>query len=154
MTTETPNTSSASVDSEAIRQLAGLLDETGLTEIEYETDSVRIRVAKGGGMVSYAAPVAAAPVAAAAPAASAAAPENHPGTVAAPMVGVVYLSPEPGAGAFVAAGQTVTEGQTLLLIEAMKTFNPVRAPRSGTLKSLLVADAQAVEYGEPLAIIE
>lgn len=153
MSTETPNTSSASVDSEAIRQLAGLLDETGLTEIEYETDSVRIRVAKGGGMVSYAAPAAAAP-AAAAPAASAPAPENHPGTVAAPMVGVVYLSPEPGAGAFVAAGQTVTEGQTLLLIEAMKTFNPVRAPRSGTLKSLLVADAQAVEYGEPLAIIE
>jgi acetyl-CoA carboxylase biotin carboxyl carrier protein len=153
MSTKTPKTSSAGVDSDAIRQLAGLLDETGLTEIEYETESVRIRVAKGGGMVSYAAPAAAV----AAPAvAVAAAPtvENHPGTVKAPMVGVTYLSPEPGSAAFVTVGQSVTEGQTLMLIEAMKTFNPVRAPRSGTLTALLVADSQPVEYGEPLAIIE
>lgn len=152
MSKDTAKTVNSGIDSEAIRQLAGLLDETGLNEIEYETESVRIRVAKGGGMVSYAAPaaVAAAPAAVAAPAAAA----EHPGTLKAPMVGVAYLSPEPGAAVFVTAGQTVTEGQTLMLIEAMKTFNPVRAPRSGKLTALLVADAQPVEFGQPLAIIE
>lgn len=144
----------SNVDSAAIRELAGLLDETGLTEIEYETESVRIRVAKGGAPVqaTVAAPVAA--PAAAAPAAAAPAPAEHAGAVKAPMVGVAYLSPEPGAANFIQAGQSVTEGQTLMLIEAMKTFNPVRAPRSGKVTSILVSDAQPVEYGEPLVIIE
>lgn len=148
-------TKNTSIDSEAIRQLACLLDETGLNEIEYESESVRIRVAKGGGMVSYAAPAAAPVAAAPAAAAAASAPAaDHPGTLKAPMVGMAYLSPEPGAAVFVTAGQMVSEGQTLMLIEAMKTFNPVRAPRSGKLTALLVADAQPVEFGQPLAIIE
>lgn len=154
MSKDTTKNISTGIDSDAIRQLAGLLDETGLNEIEYESESVRIRVAKGGGMVSYAAPAAAAaPVATAAPAPAATA-GDHPGAVKAPMVGVTYLSPEPGASAFVSAGQTVTEGQTLMLIEAMKTFNPVRAPRSGKLSSILVTDGQPVEFGQPLVIIE
>lgn len=144
-----------SIDSEAIRQLATLLGETGLNEIEYETESLRIRVAKGAAVAHVAAApaVAAAPVAAAAPAAPADA-AKHPGAVKAPMVGVVYMSPEPGAAAFITVGATVTEGQTLLLIEAMKTFNPVKAPRSGKIAAILVDDSQPVEYGEPLVVIE
>lgn len=144
-----------SIDSEAIRQLATLLGETGLNEIEYETESLRIRVAKGAAVAHVAAApaVAAAPVAAAAPAAPADA-AKHPGAVKAPMVGVVYMSSEPGAAAFITVGATVTEGQTLLLIEAMKTFNPVKAPRSGKIAAILVDDSQPVEYGEPLVVIE
>lgn len=143
-----------SIDSEAIRQLATLLGETGLNEIEYETESLRIRVAKGAAVAHVAAApaVAAAPVAAA-PAAPADA-AKHPGAVKAPMVGVVYMSSEPGAAAFITVGATVTEGQTLLLIEAMKTFNPVKAPRSGKIAAILVDDSQPVEYGEPLVVIE
>lgn len=144
-----------SIDAEAIRQLASLLDETGLNEIEYDTGSFRVRLSRGGAVV-HAAPAAvaapAAPVAAAAPAVAAGG--DHPGAVKAPMVGVTYLSPEPGAAPFVQPGQTVSEGQTLMLIEAMKTFNPVRAPRSGKVTAMLVTDGQPVEFGEPLAIIE
>lgn len=143
------------VNSAAIRELAGLLDETGLTEIEYETEAVRIRVAKGAVAVQATAPAAAAAPAAAPAASAPAAPDvAHAGTVHAPMVGVAYLSNEPGGAPFVQAGQTVAEGDTLMLIEAMKTFNPVRAPRSGKVASLLVSDADPVEYGQPLAIIE
>lgn len=142
-----------SIDSEAIRQLAILLEETGLTEIEYESGGMRLRVAKGGTMVTHAAPAVAA-VAAPVAGAPVAAAADHPGTVKAPMVGVAYLSNEPGAPPMVQVGQTVSEGQTLMLIEAMKTFNPVRAPRAGKVTALLVSDAQPVEYGEPLAIIE
>lgn len=144
-----------SIDSDAIRQLATLLGETGLNEIEYETESLRIRVAKGAPVAHVAAApaaVAAAP-AVAAPAAPADA-AKHPGAVKAPMVGVVYMSPEPGAAAFITVGATVTEGQTLLLIEAMKTFNPVKAPRSGKIAAILVDDSQPVEYGEPMVVIE
>jgi acetyl-CoA carboxylase biotin carboxyl carrier protein len=142
-----------SIDADAIRQLASLLDETGLNEIEYDTGSFRVRLSRGAA-VTYAAPAPghAAPAAAAAAAPATAA--EHPGAVKAPMVGVTYTSPEPGSAPFVQVGQTVTEGQTLLLIEAMKTFNPVRAPRSGKLSAILVTDGQPVEYGEPLAIIE
>lgn len=147
------------IDSELVRSLAHLLDETNLTEIEYDTGSVRIRVARQGlpMAVHHAAPammpaVAAAP--AAQPAAMADDAANHPGAVTSPMVGVAYMSPEPGAAKFVEVGQTVSEGQTLMLIEAMKTFNPIRAPRGGKLTRLLVNDGQPVEYGEPLAIIE
>ncbi|MBB4264972.1 acetyl-CoA carboxylase biotin carboxyl carrier protein [Roseospira visakhapatnamensis] len=143
---------STPIDTDAVRALADLLGETGLTEIEYDTGEVRLRVAKSV-TVTATAPVAAP---APAPTASAAADtvEAHPGTVASPMVGVVYLAPEPGAPNFVAVGDTVAEGATLLLIEAMKTFNPVRAPRAGRVSAILVNDATPVEYGEPLFVIE
>lgn len=147
--------SKTSIDADAIRQLASLLDETGLNEIEYDTGSFRVRLSRGAA-VTYAAPAPghAAPAAAVAGAVAPATAAEHPGAVKAPMVGVTYTSPEPGAAPFVQVGQTVTEGQTLLLIEAMKTFNPVRAPRSGKVSAILVTDGQPVEYGEPLAIIE
>lgn len=148
------------IDSELVRSLAHLLDETNLTEIEYDTGTVRIRVARQGipmavhHTAAVPAPVAAAPtgVAAAAPALEDL--SKHPGAVNSPMVGVAYMAPEPGAARFVDVGQTVSEGQTLMLIEAMKTFNPIRAPRSGKLTQLLVTDGQPVEFGEALAIIE
>lgn len=143
-----------SIDADAIRQLASLLDETGLNEIEYDTGSFRVRLSRGAAVVHAAAPAAAPAAAVAAPVAAAASSGEHPGAVKAPMVGVTYLAGEPGAAPFVQPGQTVTEGQTLMLIEAMKTFNPVRAPRSGKLTAVLVTDGQPVEYGEPLAIIE
>lgn len=153
-------TSKPTIDSAAVRDLAALLDETGLTEIEYETESVRIRVARGisGQQVYAQAPAATAAMPA--PAAGAAAPAavedvaKHPGAVLSPMVGVVYTSAEPGAAPFVSEGAKVAEGQTLFLIEAMKTFNPVRAPRGGTVTRIFADNAQAVEYGEPLCIIE
>jgi len=152
----------APFDSELVRSLAALLDETNLSEIEYETQGTRVRVARqiSFGAPVYGAPVVTAPVAAApAPAAAAAPavaadPASHPGAVTSPMVGVAYLSQEPGAPKFVSIGDKVSEGQTLLLIEAMKTYNPIRAPKSGTLKQMLVEDGQPVEYGEALAIIE
>lgn len=146
-----------SIDSELVRSLAHLLDETNLTEIEYDTGSVRIRVARQGlPMAVHHAVPAAVPAVAAAPVAQQAATDDasHPGAVTSPMVGVSYLAPEPGAAKFVEVGQTVSEGQTLMLIEAMKTFNPIRAPRAGKLVRFLVTDGQPVEFGEPLAIIE
>ncbi|MBB2204045.1 acetyl-CoA carboxylase biotin carboxyl carrier protein [Gluconacetobacter takamatsuzukensis] len=144
------------VDADAIRALAEILTETGLTEIEIAEKDNRIRVARAApGMVHAvpaAAPLAAAPV----PAASAAPadPAKHPGAVTSPMVGVAYLTPDPSAPPFVTEGQSVTAGQTLMLIEAMKTFNQIKAPRAGTLKKLLVASGDPVEFGEVLAIIE
>jgi acetyl-CoA carboxylase biotin carboxyl carrier protein len=145
-----------SIDSELVRSLAHLLDETNLTEIEYDTGSLRIRVARQGTPVHVAhapaAAVAAAPVAQ--PAAAGEDLSKHPGAVTSPMVGVTYLAPEPGAAKFIEVGQTVSEGQTLMLIEAMKTFNPIRAPRGGKVTRILVTDGQPVEFGEPLAIIE
>lgn len=141
------------IDSELVRSLAHLLDETNLTEIEYDTGSIRIRVARQGTVVHHAAPaVAAAPVAQ--PAATVDDAASHPGAVTSPMVGVTYLAPEPGAAKFIEVGQSVSEGQTLMLIEAMKTFNPIRAPRGGKVTRLLVTDGQPVEFGEPLVIIE
>jgi acetyl-CoA carboxylase biotin carboxyl carrier protein len=150
------------IDSEMVRQLAGILNDTGLTEIEYESGGTRIRVARtqqqtvfaGGAPVAYApapAPASAAPGAAAPAPAD---PGSHPGAVKAPMVGVAYLSPEPGAPAFIKVGDQVSEGQTLVLIEAMKTFNPVKAPRAGRVAQILVENGAPVEYGEPLVIIE
>jgi acetyl-CoA carboxylase biotin carboxyl carrier protein len=125
-------------DAEAIRVLAGILTETGLTEIEIGDKDYRLRVARAP------ATVAAAPVA----------DTNHPGAVNSPMVGVVYLSAEPGTPNYVTVGQTVTIGQTLLLIEAMKTFNQIKAPRAGTVTRILVQAGVPVEFGEPLLIIE
>ncbi|MFD2262334.1 acetyl-CoA carboxylase biotin carboxyl carrier protein [Lacibacterium aquatile] len=147
---------------ELIRNLAGLLDETKLTEIEFERDKVRIRVARTPGAVSVAAPVAmAAPVAAPAPVAAAPAvglptsdPASHPGAVTSPMVGTVYHAPDPNSPAFIKVGDKVTQGQTLLIIEAMKVMNPFASPRSGTVKDIIVRDSQPVEFGEVLLIIE
>ncbi len=145
------------IDAEAIRALAEILVETGLTEIEIAEKDSRIRVARQPAPVAAAVPVAAqtVPLAAAAPPAPTELDlAQHPGAVKSPMVGIVYLSPEPGAPPFVAAGQTVSAGQTLLLIEAMKTFNQIKAPRSGTLSRILVATGVPVEYGEVLMVID
>lgn len=140
------------VELELVRQLAAMLDETNLTEIEVHDGERAIRVARGGTAVTT---VAAAPAAAAAPvAAPAAAPAEHPGTVKSPMVGTAYLSPEPGAANYVEPGASVKEGDTLLIVEAMKVMNPIIAPKAGTVKSILVGNEQPVEYDQPLVIIE
>lgn len=145
------------VDGDAIRALAALLDETGLSEIEIAEKEHRIRVARAAPPLAQAVP---APAAAASSSNSVTATStpasaaDHPGTVKSPMVGVVYLSPDPSAPPFVQVGQSVTEGQTLLLIEAMKTFNQVKAPRAGKVLRVLISNGDPVEFGEPLAIIE
>jgi acetyl-CoA carboxylase biotin carboxyl carrier protein len=153
--------SSKNDDSALIRELALLLDETSLTEIEIERAGLRVRVARN---VSVAAsmPAAFMPAAAAVPAAVGAAasggamadPAKHPGAVPSPMVGTAYWSPEPGAKPFVEVGTKVSAGQTLLIIEAMKTMNQIPSPRAGTVTQILVEDGQPVEFGEPLMIIE
>lgn len=145
-------TTKKKIDADLVREMAALLEETGLVEIEYEDEDFKLRVARG--VVSGPA-AAAAPVAVAAPvAAEDSRPAADPGAVASPMVGTVFMSPEPGAEPFVRAGDMVTEGDTLLLLEAMKTFNEVRAPRSGKIVRILVADGTPVEYGEPLLILQ
>jgi acetyl-CoA carboxylase biotin carboxyl carrier protein len=144
-------------DAEAIRTLAAILTETGLTEIEIAEKDSRIRVVRAAPQAATAiAPVPVAPAAAAAAAAVAAEPDeaSHPGAVVSPMGGVAYLSPEPGAPPFTTVGQSVTAGQTLLLIEAMKTFNQIRAPKAGTVARILIANSTPVEYGEVLLILE
>ena len=149
-------------DSALIRELALLLDETSLTEIEIERAGLRVRVARNisiaAAMPASMAPVAHAPVAAAPGAAPASAPgadfANHPGVVPSPMVGTAYFAPEPGAKPFIEVGTRVTAGQTLLIIEAMKTMNQIPSPRDGTVTQILVEDGQPVEFGEPLVIIE
>jgi len=158
MTDKKKTEKSSSVDEELIRDLADLLIETGLTEIEIERKDLRVRVARGATGLAVTAPAAApqAPSAtapAAAPA-SGSAPSDHPGTVTSPMVGTVYMAPEPGAPAFVEIGSSVREGQTVLIIEAMKTMNHIPAPRSGKVTAILVEDSQPVEFGEPLVVIE
>jgi acetyl-CoA carboxylase biotin carboxyl carrier protein len=150
------------IDTGLIRQLAELLSENDLSEIEVEDGDRRIAVKRNLAPTPAAfAPPPAAPAAAQAsppaPAAAAAAeenPANHPGAVKSPMVGTVYLSPEPGAPPFVAPGVRVEEGDTLLVIEAMKVMNPIQAPRAGTVKRVCVQDAQPVEFDQPLVIIE
>ena len=143
------------IDAEAIRALSDLLAETGLTEIEIEQNGARIRVARAGVMAAIAAtaPVVSAP----APAAStpAAAPSSGPqaGAVSSPMVGTVYTAPEPGKPPFVKVGQQVKEGDTLFIVEAMKTMNPIPAPRSGTIKEISVENGSPVEFGQTLLIL-
>lgn len=152
-----------------IEALAKLLQENDLTELEVmrdfgENDSLNVRVSRAKEVVTQMAPIASpAPVAAAAPAAAPAAseapatsddPASHPGAVPSPMVGTAYLQPEPGAPSFVSVGDKVTEGQTLLIVEAMKTMNQIPAPRAGTVKRILVEDGAPVEFGAPLMIIE
>ena len=141
------------IDEALLRKLAQLLNETGLTEIEYENNGQRIRVNRGGGpTVIAAAPVAAAPTAGGA--ATPAAPAGPPaGAVTSPMVGTAYLAPEPGAESFVKVGDKVKKGQTLLIIEAMKVMNPIPAPEAGTVEAILINDGQPVEYGEPLLVL-
>ena len=149
------------VDIDLVRQLAELLDVTKLTEIEVEDGERRIRVAREViAQTIAAAPIAAPMVAAAAPVAASAAPAVVDGTPAAanaiksPMVGTAYLSPEPGAKAFVAVGDQVKAGQTLLIIEAMKVMNPITAPAAGTVKALLIDNGQPVEFDQPLVVVE
>ena len=145
----------ADIDADAIRKLAKLLDETGLNEIEYGNDGWTLRVSKGGGsVVAAAAPVASAPPPAAAPASSGGEARDLSGAVTSPMVGVAYLAPDPDSPDFVKVGDQVKEGQTLALIEAMKVFNQINAPKAGTVKEILVESGTPVEFGEPLMIIE
>ena len=151
--------SKSTVDQALIRELASLLKETELTEIEVEQNGLRLRIARQIQAVSYQAPMpmAAAPAAPSAPAAAGPAEGDltkHPGVVLSPMVGTVYVAPEPNAPTFVKVGDTVKEGQTLLIIEAMKTMNQIASPRAGRVTRILVQNAHPVEYGEPLLIIE
>ncbi|KRR22501.1 acetyl-CoA carboxylase biotin carboxyl carrier protein [Bradyrhizobium retamae] len=145
-------------DSALIRELALLLDETSLTEIEIERAGLRVRVARNISVSAampasfQPAPAAAAPIAAGGAAAADLA--KHPGVVPSPMVGTAYWAPEPGAKPFIEVGTKVSAGQTLLIIEAMKTMNQIPSPRAGTVTQILVEDGQPVEFGEPLVIIE
>jgi acetyl-CoA carboxylase biotin carboxyl carrier protein len=145
------------IDGDLVRKLAGLLDETGLTEIEFAEGEKRIRVTKGGTAPAFytQAPAGAAP----APAAAATPPaalgvSSHPGALTSPMVGTAYVSSEPGGPPFVRVGDTVKAGQTVLIIEAMKVMNPIKAPKAGMIAQVLVGDAQPVEFGEVLMTIE
>ncbi|WP_293906268.1 acetyl-CoA carboxylase biotin carboxyl carrier protein [Phenylobacterium sp.] len=156
----TPKAPADPIDSRLVRKLADILTETGLSEIEVEHNGLKVRVAKtltAAPTMHYAPPPMAAPQAA--PAAPMAAAPSTPARAAgdevkSPMVGTVYLQPNPGSPAFVKVGDTVEAGQTLFIIEAMKTMNPIPAPRAGKLVEILIEDAQPVEFGEPLAIIE
>ena len=148
---------------ELVKALANILDDAGLAELEYETDDVAIRLSRvsGAAPVAAVAPVAA-PAAVAAPTAAPAAQSAegaaglsaHPGAVLSPMVGTAYISPEPGAPAFVEEGNTVKKGQTLLIVEAMKVMNPITAPQDGTVSKIMVKNAQPIEFGEVLVVIE
>lgn len=152
------------IDKDAIRELAELLNETDLTEIEVAENDKVIRISRGGLTVAHAAPVAAMPAAntfSPDPAAPGQAttqqntsPMNHPGAVASPMVGTVYMASEPGAAPFIAKGSNVNVGDTLLIVEAMKVMNPIKAEKSGVVTQIFVEDAQPVEFGEILLVIE
>lgn len=158
-----PTTRTQATESKLIRELAEILNDTDLNEIELKKGDLKIRVSKGGTTVmatSYAQPAAApAPAAAVAPSIETVASEKpadasaHPGAVKSPMVGTAYIRPSPDADPFVKVGDTVKEGDTIMLVEAMKTFNPITAPRSGKISELLVEDAQPVEFGEALFIL-
>jgi|TARA_R110002126_G_scaffold222550_4_gene367679 acetyl-CoA carboxylase biotin carboxyl carrier protein len=140
------------IDSKLVRKLAALLEETGLGELEYATDDWRIRVARPA--VQQVASVAAAPVSAPIAPSADAAPADIAGAVNSPMVGTAYLGPDPDSAPFVSVGTRVTEGQTLMIIEAMKVMNPIPAPRAGTVKDILVQNGQPIEFGQPLIVIE
>ena len=152
----------SAIDTRLVRKLAGILTATGLTEIEVEKGGLRIKVARQAGQIVTAAPAAqithapaTAPATAPAPAAAPAAPAAASGEqVKSPMVGTAYLAGQPGAEPFVKVGDKVTAGQTILIVEAMKTMNPIPAPRAGTVVQVLVTDGQPVQYGEPLLVLE
>ena len=150
----TPKAPADPIDARLVRRLADILTETGLTEIEIEHDGLKVRVAR-----NLAAPAAVQYAAAAVPPPAAAAPAEAPKITAgeivkSPMVGTVYLQPNPDSPAFVKVGDMVQAGQTLFIVEAMKTMNPIPAPKSGRLLEILIGDAQPVEFGEPLAVID
>jgi len=154
-------TASAHSETKLVQELADILDKSGLAELEYETDAVAIRLSRvtGATPVMAAAPAVSAPAAAAptpAPAepAPVANPADHKGAVTSPMVGTVYTAPEPGAAEFVSEGDTVKAGQTLFIVEAMKVMNPITAPTAGKVTKIFVQNAQPIEFGEALAIIE
>jgi len=160
-----PTTRAQAPETKLVRELAKILNDTDLAEIEMKKGDLKIRVSKSSGTVVQAAMPAqmAMPAAAPAPAAAAAsAPaesasddmSNHPGTVKSPMVGTAYVRPSPDADPFVKVGESVKEGDTIMLVEAMKTFNPITAEKSGTITHVLVEDAQPVEFGEPLFVID
>ena len=153
--------SGMNVDTALVRELAEMLGDTGLTEIEVEDGERKIRVSRGGGVAMAAAPMPmAAPAPPAAPAPSAPAPTSDApaaadtaGAIKSPMVGTVYLAPEPGAADFVKVGDSVKEGQTLVIVEAMKVMNPISADKAGTVKAILVENAQPVEFDQPLIVV-
>ena len=146
-----------------VKELADILDQAGLAELEYETEAVAIRLSRviAAAPITAATPVAAETVAAAAPVAVvepvaelSASPADHPGAVKSPMVGTVYTAPEPDAPAFITEGATVAAGQTLFIVEAMKVMNPITAPKAGTVVKIFVQNAQPIEFGEALVIVE
>jgi len=149
--------SSVAGDTALVKALADILDEAGLTELDYETADLSVRLSRVSGaapvapVAAVAAPAAAAP---AAPAADNADSASHPGAVTSPMVGTVYVAPEPDAPSFIEVGGKVKKGQTLLIVEAMKVMNPITAPADGTVKQIFVQNAQPVEFGEVLVVIE
>ena len=155
-------TASARSETKLVQELADILDKSGLAELEYETDAVAIRLSRVTGAVTATAPVVApapvvtAPAAAPAPAepTAVANPADHRGAVTSPMVGTVYTAPEPGAADFISEGDMVKAGQTLFIVEAMKVMNPITAPSAGKVTKILVQNAQPIEFGEALAIIE
>lgn len=157
-----PTARAQAPETKLVRELAKILNDTDLTEIEMKKGDLKIRVSKSSGTVMQAAmPAQMAMPAAAAPAVATAAPaesasddmSNHPGVVKSPMVGTAYIRPSPDADPFVKVGESVKEGDTVMLVEAMKTFNPITAEKSGTVTHVLVEDAQPVEFGEPLFVI-
>ena len=145
------------VDIDIVRELAGILDDAGLSEIEVEDGDRKIRVSRGGGGVSAPVHAVAAPAPmpapAAAPAAEAAPVDNHAGAQNSPMVGTAYLAPDPDAANFVSVGDKVAVGDTILIIEAMKVMNPITAETAGTVKAILVENGQPVEFAQPLVVI-
>ena len=152
---------SAPSETKLVRELADILDKSGLAELEYETDAVAIRLSRVSGTApvvagapAVSAPAAAAPAPAQAELAATENPADHKGAVTSPMVGTVYTAPEPGATEFVSEGDTVKVGQTLFLVEAMKVMNPISAPTAGKVTKIFVQNAQPIEFGEALAIIE
>lgn len=148
------------LDHELIKDLASLLDETGLSEIEIEQTGIRLRVVRNLVATAAIAPLTTSHNVSSPATVSSDMPldpadmSSHPGAVTSPMVGTAYRAPEPGAPAFIEVGSTITEGQTLLIVEAMKTMNQIPSPRSGKVTSILIEDGQPVEFGEPLVIIE
>jgi acetyl-CoA carboxylase biotin carboxyl carrier protein len=145
----------SAIDADLIRELAKLLEETGLTEIEFERDGARVKVARRARRPAAAASAATMPSAARVAVDGGPADlSDHPGLVTSPMVGIAYLGPEPGARAYVEIGSRVRAGETLLIVEAMKTMNQIPAPRAGTVIQILIEDGKPVEFGEPLMIVE
>ena len=152
--------SSGAGDTALVKALADILDEAGLAELEYETADLSVRLSRESSaapvapVATVAAPATAPAAAPAAPAADSADAASHPGAVTSPMVGTVYVAPEPDAPSFIEVGGTVKKGQTLLIVEAMKVMNPITAPADGTVKQIFVQNAQPVEFGEVLVVIE